>query len=98
MSKFTLSKPLSVAQQKFVAQAATALPESTLDYPSQVESRVDVKPARVVMRQLNIDLPETLYDRLQTLVKGRPQMSMRKMVIKLIEDELERHSASLENT
>jgi hypothetical protein len=86
-SRLTVIRPSPAAEAAFVGQAKTA-PSKPL--PEPPAATPEVKPARVAMRQFNIDLPEPIYDKLQALVKTMPQMSMRKFAIQAIERELER--------
>ena len=47
-------------------------------------------PERIPMRQINIEVPEAFYDEMQTLVKATPGMTIKKFLMMLIAEELER--------
>lgn len=79
MSKFrSVAKPVMTAEE-FVNQAKTAV---TPAMPPELNPRV--------MRQVNIDVPETLHWELQQLVKTMPDMSMRKFILLALDAEMTR--------
>lgn len=79
MSKFRSIATRPQTPEEFVSQAKTIV---TVEPPPELNPRV--------MKQVNIDVPETLHWELQQLVKSMPDMSMRKFILRSITTEMER--------
>lgn len=102
-SKFRSVTPRQAraGEDEFVRQAKTALsfgsevqptqPQPTLVNPTEADDVLALNPR--VMRQLNIDVPETLHYELRSLVDTMPRMSMRKFVLEAIAEKMTRTRA-----
>lgn len=97
-SKFRKITPPSARAEEdaFVRQAKTAVafasevqsvqPQPTLVNPAEVDRLMALNPR--VMRQVNIDVPETLHHDLRSLVDTMPKMSMRKFILEAIAEKM----------
>jgi hypothetical protein len=79
VNKFrSVAKPAMTAEE-FINQAKTAV---VPEIPPELNPRI--------MRQVNIDVPETLHWEIQQMVKSLPDMSMRKFILRAIGAEMDR--------
>lgn len=85
MSKFRVIPPAAppITAAEFVNQAGAGRGQ-----PTPVTPPPELSPR--VMKQVNIDMPETLHWELQQLVKSMPDMSMRKFILHAISVEMAR--------
>lgn len=89
-------RPITPDPEAFISGAKTAVAleegravEPTLVKPAPVEAiRPELNPR--IMRQVNIDVPETLHYELRELVDTMPKMSMRKFILEAIAEKMER--------
>lgn len=101
-SKFRkVTSPTRAGEDEFVRQAKTAVafaseaqlaqPQPTLVNPADSDRISALNPR--VMRQVNIDVPETLHHDLRSLVDTMPKMSMRKFILEAIAEKMTRTRA-----
>ena len=83
-----------IGPEEFISGAKTAVSleegravESAPPQPTLVEARPDLNPR--IMRQVNIDVPETLHYELRELVDTMPKMSMRKFILEAIAEKMQ---------
>lgn len=101
MVKFRAPTEVSPEAQRFIDQAKTGAGESRVDQPTLVQT-TSRKPVLAlgdmpglnprVMKQVNIQMPETDHYALKVFVKSIPDMSMQRFILEAIEEKKQRMS------